>query len=263
MTAARARARPPAALRGWGAALLDFLYPHVCMICQRRLSGGELTVCDPCRSLLWLEPRWRCDLCGAAGAGGEPRPGRPCRLCPPAGAAYSGVFSVIGYGAAPSRCVRMFKYHRRIEMGRLMARLMCERLAGPIGALGGRIDLVTPVPLHWARRMARGFNQSLLLARPLAQALTLPLKPEILRRRKYTRRQALLPREKRGENIRGAFGLAAGADVAGLGILLVDDVVTSGATAEECARVLKAGGAREVWVASYARAGMGGPEPED
>lgn len=257
------RPRPLAAVRGWGAAVLDFLYPPVCMVCQTRLSRGEHTVCDACRSRLWLEHRWRCEICGAAGIGGEPRPGRPCRLCPPAAASYNGVFSVIGYGAVPSRCVHMFKYYRRVEMGRLMARLMCERLVEPIGALAGRIDLVAPVPLHWARRMGRGFNQSVLLARPLAQALDLPLNSGILRRVKYTRRQALLPRDRRGENIRGAFGLTRRADVNGRGILLVDDVVTSGATIEECARMLKAGGAREVWAASYARAGMGGPEPKE
>lgn len=255
--------RPVAAIRGWGAAVLDFLYPPVCTICQARLEYVERTVCDVCRSLLSMTPQWRCGICGGASIGDEPRPGRRCRLCPPAAASYSGVFSVIGYGAAPSRCIHMFKYYRRIEMGRLMARLMCERLVEPIGALGGRIDLVTPVPLHWARRMGRGFNQSALLARPLAKALRLPMHSGILRRRKYTKRQALLPRDQRGENIRGAFRLSGRADVIGLGILLVDDVVTSGATIEECARVLKAGGAREVWAASYARAGMGGPEPEE
>ncbi|MCE5228114.1 ComF family protein [bacterium] len=257
------RPRPLAAIRGWGAAVLDFVYPPLCMICRNRLSAAEHTVCDACRTRLDLRPQWRCQICGGAGIGGEPRPGRPCRLCPPAGAAWRGVFSVVGYGTLPARCVHMFKYQRRIELGRVMARLICERLAGPIGALAGRIDVIAPVPLHWARRMGRGFNQSTLLARPLASALGLPMNPRLLRRVRYTRRQALLPREQRGDNIRGAFGLGSRAGLDGLGVLLIDDVVTSGATIDECARTLMSAGAREVWAASYARAGMGGPEPEE
>lgn len=254
------RPRPLTALRDWGAAVVDFLYPPVCMLCLGRLGRGERIVCDRCRARLAMEPRWRCGVCGAAGIGGEPDPGRRCRLCPPSGASYNGVLSVIGYGPLPARCVHLFKYQRRVELGELMARLMCERLLEPLGTLSGRLDVIAPVPLHWARRMGRGFNQSQLLARPLAAALGLPLETDLLRRTRYTRRQALLPRERRGDNIRDAFGLGRGPGVDGLGVLLVDDVVTSGATIEECARTLRAAGAREVWAASYARAGMGGGE---
>jgi ComF family protein len=113
------------------------------------------------------------------------------------------------------------------------------------------------------RRMERGFNQSALLARPLAEALGLAYDGRLLRRRRHTRRQALVPRERRAENVRDAFAVGRGRDVQGQGILLVDDVVTTGHTIGECARVLRQAGAREVWVASYARAGMGTAEPEE
>jgi ComF family protein len=210
-----------------------------------------------------MRASWRCDRCGGTYHGAPPEHGRPCRLCPPEGAAYQGVLSVVGYGNRVARCVHAFKYSRREELGTVMARLMAEWLREPIQTLGGRIDCVAPVPLHWARRLTRGFNQSDLLARTLASAQGLSYTPRLLRRLRNTRRQALIPRDRRAENVKGAFAVRDGAQVRDMGILLVDDVVTTGFTIDECARVLRESGAREVWVASFARAGMGRPGDEE
>jgi ComF family protein len=241
---------------GFGA-VVDFFYPPLCPLCLRRLTREDDTVCYDCLAELALRPAWRCPHCGGAGVGGEPHPGRPCRLCPPEGMAYRGVFSVGAYGDHAARCVQHFKYHRRLELGELMARLMTRHLAGPIERLRGRIDCVAPVPLHWARRLHRGFNQSDLLGRELAKTFGLSYDARLLKRKRFTKRQALVPRERRAENVKDAFALRGKpAGVRGTGILLVDDVVTSGHTIHECAKVLIDAGAREVWVASFARAGM-------
>lgn len=244
---------------GWGRAVLDFLYPPVCMLCFQRLMHEEESICFECEAALSLRPSWRCPRCGAAGLGAEPEPGRPCRLCPPKGSAYHGVLSVTGYTDRSARCVHLFKYNRRRELGEVMARLMRTHLDGPVGHLGGRLDLIIPVPLHPLRRLTRGFNQSELLARELAAGREIHFETKMLRRVRYTRRQALIPRDRRAENVANAFRVSGRGEpqVRDKGILLVDDVVTTGHTINECARVLKEAGAREVWVACFARAGLG------
>jgi ComF family protein len=245
-------------LKGWGMAAVDFLYPPVCPLCWRRLTPEDDTVCFDCRAELALRPEWRCPRCGAAGLGEGPRPGKRCRLCPPEGSAWRGALSVAGYHDFSQRSVQLFKYHGRIELGELMARLMVECLEEPLADLQNRIDWVVPVPLHWTRRLTRGFNQSDLLARALAGAYKLRYQPKLLKRKKYTKRQALVPRERRAQNVEGAFALGRPGkfELRDAGVLLVDDVVTTGETVNVCAKVLMDAGAREVWVASFARAGM-------
>jgi ComF family protein len=232
---------------------VDLLYPPTCALCQARLTIDEQTLCDPCRREVLTEDTWRCERCGATGSGERPRDGAPCRWCPPAGSAWRGVLAATRYHTAGAECVHRFKYDRRMEVGRAMADLMVARLAEPLLALEERIKWVVPVPLHWTRRTVRGFNQSRVLAERLSQAIDLPL-IEALRRTRRTKMQTRVPKEKRAENVRGAFALSFGVDRPVPGVLLVDDVVTTGHTIQECARVLLAGGAPQVWVAAFARA---------
>jgi ComF family protein len=115
------------------------------------------------------------------------------------------------------------------------------------------VDVVAPVPLHPRRERERGYDQAALLAGSLARALGVPARRRALRRVRYTDQQALLPSRARWENVRGAFEPGPHA-VEGLKVLLVDDVMTTGATASECARVLKKAGAAGVSVLTLARA---------
>ncbi|HLY16718.1 MAG TPA: ComF family protein [Bryobacteraceae bacterium] len=132
-----------------------------------------------------------------------------------------------------------------------------RRLARPLGALAAaalprdrQFDAVAAVPLHWRRRWQRGFNQSELLARAIARRRGIPVIPA-LRRASSTRAQAGLSNAQRRENVTGAF--RARRRLAGLRILLVDDVMTTGATAGACARALKKAGARSVSLLALAR----------
>ena len=113
-------------------------------------------------------------------------------------------------------------------------------------------DLVVPVPLHWRRRLDRGFNQAESIARALAAALDLPL-VSALRRHRHTRAQARLERGERARNPRGAFALGDAQRLRGARVLLVDDVVTTAATVEAAARTLKSAGVERVLVAAVAR----------
>jgi ComF family protein len=116
------------------------------------------------------------------------------------------------------------------------------------------VDCVVPVPLHWLRRWRRGYNQSSSLALGLSSRLGLPLQNWWLKRIRNTPSQKALSRTARQENVRGAFQVRSSAACKGRSILLVDDVVTTGATVHEAARVLRAAGAGRVVVAALARA---------
>jgi ComF family protein len=135
-------------------------------------------------------------------------------------------------------------------LGEAIGRLWAEHAGAKLGQAG--VDVVVPVPLHWWSRWRRGYNQSEVLARCLAEHLKTPCQPRWLRRSRFTLQQKELPRSARRDNLRGAFRARADVPLAGKTILLVDDVMTTGATASEAARALKAGGARKVVVAVLA-----------
>jgi len=133
----------------------------------------------------------------------------------------------------------------------LLGRMFAETKADAIRA--AEIDLVASVPLHWWRKWVRGYNQAEAIARELAAGLSVPFVPRLLRRVKYTPQQVQPTREARRENVKGAFRVSRGAKLAGKSILLVDDVMTTGSTLGEVARVLKAAGAARVVAAVLAR----------
>jgi ComF family protein len=144
------------------------------------------------------------------------------------------------------------KYGRRRALGRELGSYLSEHLAsGPF--VGVQPSVVVPVPLHASRLRERGFNQSELIAREVAAALGAPLAADALLRTRRTRPQVELRATERAANIHGAFDVRSPGLVEGAAVLLVDDVLTSLSTANECARVLKNAGARAVLVAGVAR----------
>jgi ComF family protein len=153
-------------------------------------------------------------------------------------------------GAPAREAILAFKHTGRDTLGRHLAALMTER-SGSIMA-EGPWDLMVPVPLHPRRERARGFNQAAFLARALGRHAGLPVEPEALRRVRETPPQSGDPEERR-RNVREAFEVTDPPAVADRNILLVDDVLTTGATANECARVLLRAGALRVGVYTLAR----------
>jgi competence protein ComFC len=148
--------------------------------------------------------------------------------------------------------IQKFKYGRKVALGKPLGRLMargCKEFLVTCKA-----ETIIPVPLHPRRLRWRGFNQSVLLARQIGRAYNLPLDCFTLLRKVDTPPQTQLPEEDRRKNMRGAFALSRKTAVKGKCLLLVDDVYTSGATVNECSRVLKQGGARAVFVLTLARA---------
>ncbi len=208
--------------------------------------------------LRWLYPA-RCLFCRALlpPDAGE----RVCAACFDAyvrgGAAVSeldgGLFcvSALRYGGLARQAVLRLKFLRQTALAPPMAELMVRALRRFYGP--GDFDCVSWVPVSFWRRLGRGFDQSALLARDAGRALDLPLRP-LLRKIRHNRRQSSLPQARRRENVRGVYRLRKNADAAGLRVLLVDDVATSGATLTAAAQVLRQAGAARVTALTFARA---------
>ncbi len=239
-----------------------FLLPAPCLGCGRLLGPGRvhLGLCLPCRGAL-VRPAAGCAVCGepipAAGAAPLP-PGFACGECRRRPPAFEALRAAWAYRGPVVDVVRALKFRGLEYLGTHLG----AELVPVVRDLGGTWDLVVPVPLHWRRRWRRGYNQAERIARSLAGRLGVPCRP-VLHRRRATRPQVGLPRSERLLNPRGAFALgrrsalgasrAGGAGIAGRSILLVDDVVTSGATLSAAAGVLIAAGAKRVVAVAVAR----------
>jgi ComF family protein len=136
-------------------------------------------------------------------------------------------------------------------LAEMLGRVLCERIGHRLKAEA--VDVVVPVPLHWRRKLARGYNQAAAIGRELAQGLNVKFAPNWLKRVHYTPQHVQPSASARKENIRGAFRVKGHASLMDRAVLLVDDVLTTGSTAGEAARTLKAAGARRVLTAVLAR----------
>jgi competence protein ComFC len=219
---------------------LDWLFPPSCGGCGK--TG--MRWCPPCQaSVHKIEPPL-CPLCGQKLSRTE-----LCWRCQKAAPLYTALRSWAIFDGNTRNAIHQLKYHRNVGLGEILARSLVELFLN----VKWEIDLITPVPLGLARLAERGYNQSSLLARPLALALEVPYRPQILIRVKETRSQVGLTVAERRENVSGAFA-AQSNKVAGRNILVVDDVTTSGSTLEACAEALTTAGARYVYGLTLARA---------
>ena len=235
---------PPAVLSTLGRVALDLLFPPRCVLCGRHGAA----VCDDCAGALPRADPPRCPRCWS-----PQRPGWGCQRCDEStsgGLALEGLRSPYVFQEGARELVHALKYNYYSTLASPMGELMARYLLGtPLPA-----DVLVPVPLHPRRQRTRGYNQSLLLAREVSRRLDLPLAAEALVRRRDTPPQArTVEADARRRNVAGAFDCRPGA-VAGRHVLLVDDVTTTGATLDACARALLAqGGASSVWALTFAR----------
>lgn len=180
--------------------------------------------------------------------------GRPCPRCRRGPAPFLAARSLAVFEGSLRRAIHHLKFEGRREAGPVLGGLLAD-FVRRTPALR-RPDLVVAVPLHPTRLRERGFNHATLLAAPVAEAVGAPLAESVLERIVATRPQTELTRAERRANVRGAFRVPpqTAAGKCGQTVLLVDDVLTSGATVGECARVLRSAGLGAVYVATLARA---------
>lgn len=245
------------AARSAGAALLDLLLPRVCVACERLLDAGDAgPVCGRCWARLHHLPHPRCERCG------HPKRREHCAWCellPPFIRAVRSVCWIPG--RTGGAIVHALKYDGWSAVADGMAERMA-RLTWPRDVVAERTALV-PVPLAASRERERGYNQSTLLAHALAARWNIPVWTDCLARVRATETQTRLTPDQRRSNVSGAFRVPAPVEprLRGAHLVLVDDVITTGATLSECAAALFAAGARIMSIVTFGRAPASGDRP--
>ena len=233
-----------------GKALTNVLYPPACLLCHGRLSSPEEVLCGNCVKAMPRSEPPVCVRCGVGipGAFDALMPCATCRKKPPA---FEQARAPWRYAGAVQEAIQQFKYRRRWRIGRWLAEEMA-RVARSSFPLDEEV-FVASVPLHWIKRRLNGFNPAEDLARVVAHALEKPYDPRALRRIRWTPTQTRLSSAQRIRNVRGAFASNHHRSIRNRTVLLIDDVLTSGATANACAAALKEAGAGRVLILTAAR----------
>ncbi|HLJ97833.1 MAG TPA: ComF family protein [Gemmataceae bacterium] len=237
---------------GWQLAqgLLQLVYPSTCFVCGQFLPEEQANVCTVCRKALITDPFPCCPRCaGTVGPHVHLEDG--CTACRDHSFPFESVLRLGPYDGLLSEAIRRMKYARDEGLAEVLGQLWAAHLEKRLQHL--KADAVVPVPLHWRRRWRRGFNQSEVLARALAHHLHIPCQSGWLRRVRNTPPQAGQSNAARRENVRNAFSTPVWAEPRGKSILLVDDVLTTGSTASDAARALRAAGALKVVIVVLAR----------
>lgn len=232
--------------------LIHLLYPAYCVLCLRNLPPGDAILCDDCRAAVLTDPLPSCPRCATTvGPFVELEDG--CVYCRKLRLPFDATIRLGHYDDGPLRDLVLRIKYRHEWLAEAVGRLWVTHAADRFRAF--QADLVVPVPLHWFRRLTRGYNQSESLAREIANFLHIPCIPSVLRRVRATSQQRRLKsHDAKRENVRDAFRVVGGEVLRGRTVLLVDDVMTSGSTASEAANTLQSAGAGRVVLAVLARA---------
>ncbi len=229
----------PDGLKRLGRKILDAALPGSCLLCGADSQGSLL--CPPCTNDLPLLPKALCPICAVPTTHGE-----RCGACLREKPHFDRAIALFCYDFPADRIVHALKYGHQLAVANWTGQKLAEL------ASANAFDCIVPLPLHAERLQERGFNQSAEIAKAFQFWAKVPDDRGNVLRTRITPPQASMPHKERHKNVRGAFECRA--DFTGKRLLLIDDVMTTGATANECARVLKLHGAAEVTVAVIARA---------
>ena len=219
--------------------LAQFMLPNRCPLCG---NLSRMALCAACDAVCWNEPRLRCAVCAVPLAGAQRRAAGsryrcgPCRDAPPA---FDATLALADYRAPLDLLARGLKFRARLALGAAFAQRLAREAEDALDP-AARPDMLVPVPLSRERLIERGYNQAWEIARPLARALGTRADATLVRRTLHTAPQSRLDSDARRRNVERAFALTK--PVRGLHVGVVDDVMTSGATLDALAHLLKTGG---------------------
>lgn len=225
-------------LRDIWSGVLDLVYPPFCLVCK---EPGASYLCAKCvEGIILVEPPW-CRKCGI--------PCEPdhyyCDQCREREFDFDFACSAGVFDGSLRDAIHALKFGGHIMMAQPLGELMVRHF--PQTHLANNVDLAVPVPIHRSRLLHRGFNQSTELAKVLCKRVSLRLETEALVKTRKTRDQVDLPEDQRFANLEGSFSVIRPHAVAGMRVLLIDDVMTTGATLNEAARTLRSAGASAVF----------------
>jgi ComF family protein len=232
---------------------IDLLFPPRCVCCGGDIAeaGDRVLICAKCRKTLVPESWPRCRRCGGAVLQ-EQHLSDHCEWCVKTVLHFDTVVTVGGYRDRLRDVILRMKHPHHERLAIAMGGLLAQQRFTELAEL--RCDMAVPVPMFWFRRVRRGVNSPDVIARCLGKRLDIPMRHRLLVRSRNTAKQSELPPEKRFSNVRGAFRVCDSRELKGRRVLLVDDVLTTGATSSEAAAALKKAGAAMVAVAVIARA---------
>jgi competence protein ComFC len=235
------------ALEAW----LGFFYPEVCQVCsQQQASAGEGYVCAECAAgVKAIEPPW-CETCGRPYAGLMAGP-FVCGICRGTRLHFTSARSAVAFNGFLKEVIHRYKYQQAMWFEPFLVQHLLAAAQSALAA--GHWDYLVPVPLHRVKLREREFNQAERLAAGLSRATGIPLNAGLVERVQNTPSQTRLTRDERAANVRNAFAVKAGVTVTGARLVLVDDVMTTGATVNACARILRKAGAGDICVWTLAR----------
>lgn len=229
-------------IKALGQATIDLVFPITCLICGK----DGVFLCETCVPKLPKEPKQICLVCSLPSAFGKTHPNCVTRNT------ADGIISALPYkNPQIKQLIEVFKYKFVSDLAHILAGLVVDEIHNQNLTEYFSDFAIIPVPLHQRRFNWRGFNQAQLLAEIISAKLSIPLRNEIVIRKKFTKPQVDLSAEERKKNIDGAFECSV--PIYGQKFLVVDDVITSGSTINELAKLLKKAKAAEVWGLTVAR----------
>jgi ComF family protein len=231
--------------------LLDFIYPQSCPICKEPVGQDAKGICENCWSNLAVLPHSFCPYCKSFFEDEDSVMKHRCLVL--SRFEERRIMAVRSLGTFDDyykTLIHRLKYNQRIPLGRSLAKRLGEKTSSDSNF--SKCDLMIPVPLHRARQRERGFNQSEILAEGVSKLINVAVAKNVLKRKRNTKDQTHLNVQERKENVEGAFEVTHPGRVMGKRIILVDDVITTGATLNECAKTLLQAGAERVYAVTLA-----------